>query len=272
MRSFQTLRLIVLAAVLAGSLPGAAYAQASRDQVDFDQAAAAFAQGDTALALAGVERILARSPDDPNALYLSALYNFRLGNNEAARGRLERLVKESGNLAIAWESLVAVSQAQGDLARRNQALDRLKLAIRSAIDPRVRRKADIVRDRIAVGGAEIMGVEYFQRGGSDFTRYQFTLGDPREQPDVGLLLRTDAYTSENWAATALMPSDKQLFHLDLVEPQPGGDPKVAVYEYYVGEPDYDKVRAKVMQILRGEAKPLSGAPGKPGGLSGILKR
>ena len=45
--------------------------------------------------------------------------------------------------------------------------------------------------------------------------------------------------------------------------------KVAVYHYYVGEPDYDTVRAEVMRILRGEVRPLSG---EPGSLSGILKR
>jgi hypothetical protein len=88
-------------------------------------------------------------------------------------------------------------------------------------------------------------------------------------PDHGLLLRTDAETTLDWAATALMPPDKQLFHLDLVDPGTDGEDKVAIYQYYVGLPDYDTVRAKVMQILRGEVKPLSG---QPGSLDGVMKR
>jgi len=88
-------------------------------------------------------------------------------------------------------------------------------------------------------------------------------------PGKGLLLRTDAATTENWSATALLPAEKQLFHLDLVDPGPQGRDKVAVYQYYVGEPDYDAVRIKVLQILRGEVQPLAG---EPGSLSGVLKR
>jgi hypothetical protein len=82
------------------------------------------------------------------------------------------------------------------------------------------------------------------------------------------LLRTDQTTTEHWSETALLPQDKQLFHLDLVDPKPEGGENVSIYQYYVGEPDYDTVRAKVMQILNGEAQPLSGAPGS---LQGLLK-
>jgi hypothetical protein len=111
-------------------------------------------------------------------------------------------------------------------------------------------------------------LDFFLRGGTDFVRYQFGYGDPHQSPEKGLLLRTDAATTEIWADTALLPQDKQLFHLDLIDPTPEGGTKVAVYEYYVGEPDYDTVRVKVMQILRGEAQPMSG---EPGSLQGILK-
>ena len=178
-------------------------------------------------------------------------------------------MKLSGSYFSAWESMVQVTQAQGDLARRNEAIEQLKISIKSAIDPDIRRKVDFIRERIRVGGQDILAADYFERGGSDFTRLQFAIGDPRMSPDTGLLLRTDALTTENWAATALLAQDKQLFHLDLVEPKAEGGEKVAVYQYYVGEPDYDTVRAKVMQILHGEIQPLSG---EPGSLAGIAKQ
>ena len=111
-------------------------------------------------------------------------------------------------------------------------------------------------------------MDYFSRGGSDYTRYQFGFGDPRTDPDHGILLRTDTRTTENWIDTALLPPDKQLFHLDLAEAEPDGREKLAIYQFYVGLPSYDTVRADVMRILRGEAQPLSGEPGQ---LAGCLR-
>jgi tetratricopeptide (TPR) repeat protein len=268
MRSIHAVHLIAMAAVLI-SLSSPARAQTDPDPAEFDRAKATFTKGDNAGALALVEDILARSPENQNALYFSALVNFQMGNTDAARGRLERVVRLAGNYFAAWELMVQVTQAQGDLARRDEAIDRLKLAIATAIDPIIRRKADFIRDRIRVGDQEVAAVDYFERGGSDYTRYQFALGDPRMNPNHGLLLRTDVRTTENWMDTALLAPDTQLFHLDLVDVRPEGGDKIAIYQYFVGLPDYDTVRAEVMRILRGEVQPLSG---QPGSLEGILKQ
>jgi tetratricopeptide (TPR) repeat protein len=267
MRSIHAVHLIAAAAVLI-SVSAAARAETDPDSAEFDRATATFSKGDTAGALALVEDILTRSPESQNALYFSALVSFHMGNADAARGRLERVVRLVGNYFAAWEMMVQVTQAQGDLARRDEAIDRLKIAIATAIDPNIRRKSEFIRDRIRVGDQGVSAVDYFERGGSDFTRYQFALGDPRMNPGHGLLLRTDVETTENWTDTALLPPDKQLFHLDLVDARPEGGDKVAIYQYYVGLPDYDTVRVEVLRILRGEVQPLSG---QPGSLAGILK-
>jgi tetratricopeptide (TPR) repeat protein len=266
MRLIEVIRLIALAAILLFSpLPARA---ADPDMAELDRSLTLANKGDLSGALAITEAVLAHAPDNENALYRSALFNFHMNNVEAARGRLERLVKLSGSYFSAWELMVQVAQSQGDLARRNEAVKRLKIAIETAIDPAIRQKSDFVRDWIRIGDQYVAAVDYFARGGSDFTRYQFAFGDPHLSPDKGLLLRTDAVTTANWSETALMPQDKQLFHLDLVDAKPEGGENVAVYQYYVDEPDYDTVRAKVMQILRGEAQPLSGSPGS---LQGIMK-
>ena len=219
-------------------------------------------------ALAEVEQVLRNAPDDVNALLNSALYNFDMGNLDAARGRAERLTRLTGSNATAWEEMIWITQAQGDLKRRDDAIDRWKIAVRSAIDPEIRRKTVLIRDRIIIPGHIIVVADYFARAGADFTRYQFTNLDPATQPDVGLVLRTDSDTTANWTASALLPPDKRLFHLDMVDVQPDGDEKVSIYQFYIDEPDYETVRAKVMDILRGEAKPLSG---EPGSLAGLMK-
>ena len=245
-----------------------AVAQTADDAATIERAQATFNKGDKTIALGMIEGVLAHSPEDLNALFHAARFNFALGNPDAARGRLERLVKLSGSYFSAWELMVQVTQVQGDLARRDEAIRRLKIAIGSAIDPDIRRRAEFIRDRIKTAAGDVMVADYFGRGGSDFTRYQFVIGDPYMETDKGILLRTDEVTTYNWSQTALMPQDKQLFHLDMVDPSSTGGSKVAIYQYYVGQPDYDTVRALVMLILRGEARPLSG---EPGSMQGILK-
>jgi tetratricopeptide (TPR) repeat protein len=267
MRLMFVVRLILAAAVLLSvSFPAAA--QSANDAANLEGAMAIFNNGDAPAALARVEDVLTRSPQNQIALFESASINFQLGNADAARGRLERLVKLAGNFAAAWELMAQVTQAQGDLARRDDAVARLKIAVTSALDPSIRRKGDYIRDRIPIGDKALYAADYWLRAGSDFTRYQFALNDPRMDPDHGLVLRTDAATTENWSATALLAQEKQLFHLDLVDRDPPRPDKVAVYEYYVGEPDYDTVRAEVLKILRGEVLPLSG---EPGSLWGMLR-
>ncbi len=268
MRSIHAVRLIAVAVILSG-LSSDPRARAQSDTTVLDRASALFSGGDATGALALVEGVLAHSPQDETALFDSATINYRVGNLDAARGRLERVVKLSGNYFAAWELMVQVTQEQGDLTRRDEAIARLKIAIATALDPAIRQRVDFIRERIRVGDNAISAVDYFTRGGSDFIRYQFGPGDPRLDPDHGLLLRTDQTTTENWQDTALLAQDKQLFHLDLVYPKPEGGDAVAIYQYYVGEPDYDTVRAEVMKILRGEVQPLSG---EAGSLAGILKR
>lgn len=267
MRSIHAVRLITVAVVLM-SLPLAARTQTDPDAVAFDRARTAFNHGDAASALAQVEALLTRSPENLNALYFSAVVNFQVGNVDAARGRIEHVVRLAGNYFEAWQLMVQVTQAQGDVVRRDAAIDRLKIAIKTANDPDIRNKAGFVRDRIRVGDQVLLAVDYFDRNGTDFTRYQFVLDGSAIYQERGLLLRTDTETTENWRTTALLAPDTQLFHLDLVDPTSAGEDKVAIYEFYVGEPDYDTVRAEVLKVLRGEVRPLSG---EPGSLAGVLK-
>jgi tetratricopeptide (TPR) repeat protein len=247
---------------------GLAHAQSDPAAADRKSASDLANKGDVAGALARTEQTLTRFPNDPDALFDSAQFNLQLRNYDAARGRAERLVRNTGSFAAAWELLTQIAQAQGDLKRRDEAIARLKSSIRSALDPEVRRKSVFIREIIPLKNGNIYVADYFDRGGSDYTRYQFSAMDPRLNPDLGFLLRTDDVTTESWSNTALLPPDKQLFHLDFMEPNGSGGLNVSLYQYYVDEPDFDTVNDKVMQILRGEVQPISG---QPGNLAGVLK-
>lgn len=219
--------------------------------------------------LAAAEKTLASSPNDVSALFTSALQNLRLGNLGPARARAEQLVTASGNAFAAWELLAQVAQNQGDKDRRDRAVQMLPTIMRTSLDMSLRRKPDFTRDRIQTRDFELLVSHFFESRDGDYTRYLFYPNIPGTLIHRGLALRTDTQTTETWAQTSLVPSDAPLFHLDMIDPGEGGADKVAIYEYFVGEPDYDTVRAKVIKILRGEAQPLSG---QPGSLSGIMAR
>jgi tetratricopeptide (TPR) repeat protein len=260
----------LLRAVAAAILAGLAYAvtPAGAQAPDRAHADALYKQGDVRGALAAIDQVLAKSPNEPNAVFDAARFDFDLNKLDAARAHAEHLVKLVGNNAIAWELLTQIAQAQNDLTRRDEALEQAKIAIRSAINPDVRARAMLIRDHFRTRDGLVLAVDYFDRDGPDFTRYQFTRYDPAIFPDLGILLRTDTATTQSWSETALLPPDKRLFHLDMVDRKQDGGDVVAIYKYYVGEPSYDVVRADVMKILRGEIKPLSGVPGT---LAGRMK-
>ena len=265
MRPDHVTRMLALSGLLFASAPPV-FAQGI-DSVE--HAAAAFDSGDAKGAMAELEKILAREPESAGALYQAARVTFRLGDVAQARAYLEKAVKRAGNYASAWELMTQITQEQGDLARRDEAIARLKLAIGSAIDPAIRRMGSFVRDVLRIENKQMAGLDFFVHGGGDFTRYQFSLIDPARPPNAFLLLRTDVATTENWAVTSMLPPDTVLFHLDMVDKAADGTEKVAIYEYYRGEPDYDTVRVTVLKALRGEIQPLSG---QPGSLAGILKK
>src|SRR3954453_470474 len=221
MRSINSIRLILVIWVLMG-LVSAAPSQTASDSTEIGRAVQEFDRGNPSPALSLVETVLSRSPDDVQALFHSPRFNFHRNNLEAARGRLERLIKLSGSYFAAWELLAQVTQAQGDLARRNEALEQVKVAIHSALDPEIRRKGVFIRERIPTPAGDLFAADYFERRGTDFTRYQFGLRDTPANVDLGLVLRTDTETTRNWEVTALLAPEKQLFHLDLVDPLPGG--------------------------------------------------
>lgn len=271
MRLKVTAWLLLLGSMAAAAMPAAypAFAQTSPPADTVEHAAAAFDKGDATGARAELDRILAREPGNVNALFQSARVDFLLGHAEPARTRLEQVVKRAGNFASAWELMAQIAQEQGDLERRDEAIERLKLAIGSAIDPAIRRMGGFVREVIRVGDRRMGVLDLFVHGGTDFTRYQFSMIGSGPASGAFLVLRTDSVTTETWAANSMLPPDTLLFHLDMVDKAADGPERVAVYEYYVSEPNYDVVRATALKALRGEMQPLSG---QPGSLAGILKK
>jgi hypothetical protein len=113
-RKIRAIGLMLLAAMPL-LLSDLARADDRADDATLDRAVALSKTGDLAGGLALCESILAHNPNHENALLWAAELNFYMNNLDVARGRIERLVKVAGNYLVAWELMVQITQAQGDL-------------------------------------------------------------------------------------------------------------------------------------------------------------
>jgi tetratricopeptide (TPR) repeat protein len=212
-------------------------------------------------ALAAAESVIATNPDDPTkALYLSALINLEDGNWQAALPRAEALLKLRPGTFLALEIAVQAYAAAGDTAKRDAAIGSLFRVWRASADPSVHARRVFARDRIIGPKRKLVVLQTLQTGGGDIVRYIFQDAGSAAQQDRAIMLRADSETTQRWRDDGTVPDDATVFHLDSAENPPGGDQTIRTYAFYIGEPDYDRVRAKVVEILAGKALPLTGAP------------
>jgi tetratricopeptide (TPR) repeat protein len=225
-----------------------------------DQALAILKAGKRAEAIAAFDAILANKSQDPSqALFYAARTELEDGNTQAALPRLRQLVKLRPSAFPAWELLIQADQAAGDLADRDRAINALYDAWRSAIDPQIRSRVSFARDRIRGKARVVLAIEALEPAGETITRYAFQPADQAGPPQHLILVRSDEETNNRWRSSGLVPEGTVVYHLDTIQALPTGGSAVATYEFYIRPPEYDKVRAKVVAILSGEAKPLSGS-------------
>jgi hypothetical protein len=210
-------------------------------------------------ALHAFDAIIASRPPDPSqALYVASLIDLEDGNWQAARPYAQQLAKLRPSSFPAWEIMIQVDQAAGDREDRDAAIQSLYTAWRDALDPQIRAKVSFVRDRIAGPKHTLIAQETLDPGGGDILRFLFQPSDEEGKPRHVVVVRSDNETNERWREDGTVPYGTVVYHLDTVEQLPDGQSAVRPYEYYLEPPDYERVRAKVVDILAGTAQPLTG--------------
>jgi tetratricopeptide (TPR) repeat protein len=232
---------------------------AADQPIDQDQAMALLREGKLQQALQAFDAIIASNPPDPSAaLYSASMLNLEDGDWRAAKPYVKRLVKLRPASFQAWELMIQVDQADGDLQDRDDAIRSLYETWHRAQDPETRAKVSFVRDRIAGPKHTLLGQQALDPGGGDVLRFQFQPTEELAHPRHVIVVRSDDETNSRWRENGTVSYGTVVYHLDTVEQIAVGQITTRPYEYYLEPPDYDRVRAKVVEILAGTAQPLSG--------------
>jgi tetratricopeptide (TPR) repeat protein len=250
-------RLWVLIAALL--LLPAGIARAADPPVDQNQAMALMRDGKRNEALHAFDAIIAARPADPSrALYAASLIDLEDGDWQAAKPYVEQLVKLHPSSFPAWELMIQVDQAAGDLDDRDAAIQSLHSARDGARDPAVQSRVSFVRDRIAGAKHTLIAQETLDPGGGDILRFLFQPQEEEGKARHLIVVRADDETNERWRENGTVPDGTVVYHLDTIEQLADGQSAVRPYKYYLEAPDYDQVRAKVVEILAGTAQPSTG--------------
>lgn len=237
----------------------AGVAMAADAPVSQEQAITLLRNGNRAEALRAFDAILAAKPPDPTtALFFFGLISVEDGNWRAAKPRVEQLVKLRPSSFPAWELMIQVDQAEGDTEDRDAAIQSLYTSWRSALDPQIRSKLSFTRDRIFGARHTVIAQETLDPGGENILRFLFRPVENQETARHLIVVRSDNETNERWREDGTVPYGTVVYHLDTVEQLTNGRTAVRPYEYYLEPPPYDRVRAKVVEILAGSTPPLSG--------------
>ena len=220
-----------------------------------------FEAGKKTEALAAAQEMLKSKPNDITALYVAIRVNQEQGKVDDAIRYVQMMVRHHPGLAVTWELATQLYQAAGDKDRRDMALRQLIDTQASAIDRELRARRFILRDRIDAHGRVLLVQEHFDTHGPDAVRYVFIPESATGQPKTFLVVLTDPQTTANWREVGIIGSGKRVFHLDSIYETPDGRQTQAMYAAYADLPDYDTIRAKVLEVMSGTVKPMSGEHG-----------
>lgn len=229
-----------------------------------DEVLTLYRDGKKDQALEIAQEVLKSTPNDMSALYIAARVLQEQGRIGDAIPIAQALNRHHPGLAPGWEIATQLYQAAGKLADRDTALRQLINTQAASLDRATRQRRFVIRDRIVAHGRVVLTQEHFDTGAPDAVRYLFIPENEPNQPRNYLILMTDGATTDTWRENGFLPPGKRLFHLDSVYQTPTGGQAVAMYATWTDPPDYDSLREKVLEVMSGTAKPLSG---KPGGLA-----
>jgi len=221
-----------------------------------DQAMTLLDSGKRLEALRAFDAMIAAKGADPSeALFQAGRIYLEDGNWRAAKPLLQRLVKLRPGSFPAWELMIQAYQAAGDANNRDTAIQSLYDAWHSTLDPETQSQVAFRRDRIIGPKHTLVALETLEPGGDDIVRFLF---QPLDDEHHLIVVRADNETNTRWRENGTVSPATIVYHLDTVEQLASGKTADRSYEFYLEPPDYDQVRAKVLQILAGAIRPMNG--------------
>ena len=152
--------------------------------------------------------------------------------------------------------LVQAFQALGRTSERDRARARLLDLYRTRKIP----GDEFCREQFQDGRYLVRVFERFELAGEWTFRYRFELADlPAPGAVRTIVLGSYQPTTELARLRGGIASSERVFHLDGYGPGPAH----LTYRFYMREPSYEEVRARVVEILRNRGQPISGTIASP---------
>ncbi len=198
-------------------------------------------------AVKAFEQHVSLHPDHFAAHYnLAQIYQLQ-GNNEKALKHFLKADEIAPNDAGALAKLIQCFQATGDIKNRNRYHDRY---VRLYRDGRIL-NGRFCRDQFIHANHRVIVIEHLDVNDKQVLKYVFFAYDKAgtallQKITLGL---SPLYAKVQIAQGKLRPGQR-LYHLEWRRQR-----EYRSYAMYYGEPAYDKIRQKVMEVLDGRAKP-----------------
>ncbi len=270
MGDLRLAKAFLVAAILSGvALRGQTSAMAPEDVVRRDALVKPgfddLKKGDAAGALAALQPALAAFPNDAKVLMLSGEAAMESQQNQVALGLFERALAEKP--PDEWQVRFALMQLQARLAQWKEFdanLAALKAA-KKAGNPQLDSPGFVV-DEFEAGGQKVTVAYYPLLAGKYHTLYRFILprpaqidtsasmnaggGDRCKDPNFRPYLDLESDDVDQSMHPELAKKGDRVYSLDTY-PAPCSQ---GLIQFYMGEPKYEVLRAKVIELLDKNAK------------------
>lgn len=237
----MTSRLLSLACILI--LASAARAQKTPASAPtLDQGLASLRSGQPGPALSVFQQILAADPNNAVADLYAATAAMEQYNGPLAVQYAEKARQLDPQSWKVHTTLVAAYAAAGMKAQRDQ--ERQILAqLHTSGAPDARQANGFLLEMFPVGSARVDAVQYFQPVGRFHTYYRFVVHQSGAAPRE-IDVQSDELDQKSWAQAHPAQADSGERQFQLTDATGSAD-----YRMFSGKPDYDAIRAMVVQIL-----------------------
>ncbi len=235
--------------------PSVSASDQAKAEKEFNTANSLLEEGKPAKALTHYKKALEILPKDPAILFNAGMAASSNKDHALALDLFKRLKAVD---PLDWHGrakLIQAYQALGKLPERDAERTELFEMWKKGDPPELKNQVEYCREQLEVAGMKVMAFEHFELKGERALRYVFSiLNKTGDGEEFRISLGSYNLTNSIWRSTT-NPKPKEgerLFHLDGYFKHGH-----ATYTMLSPEPSYDQVRAMVVKILEGKAKPVS---------------
>ena len=219
---------------------------------------AAAERSDLPTAIAMADSLLRQDSTVLNALWNLGVWHAMLNEPAQALAAWKSYHAQDSTDWHVEAKLIQTYQALADTARRDSSLAGLLKHRSLSHNPELLEAESFCREQAVIDGRQVMAFQTFAPQGDRMVFLTFYLLGPDGRDTARFSLGSYDLTTEAARESGDIRPDERLYHLDYY-----GSRSHATYAFFRKQPGYDEVRAMVVQILRGELKPVSSSTFAP---------